>query len=201
MRSPILRRFRTESRGVAIVEFAMLAPLMILLYVGMAELVQGLMAERKSSHAASAIGDLVAQSEEVTVGELNQIFQIAQVIIEPFPTNGIQLRVSSVRVDEQDVPRVRWSQANGYWTPRGVNSTVDIPEVAQGDGSSRDFLARGQSTVMAEVVYTFESPFTEMFANVQAWFGSAPGAHSDGFTFNSVYYLQPRQTDEVRLRP
>lgn len=197
IRSPI-RRFGADRRGVAIVEFAMLAPLMILLYVGMVELVQGLMAERRSAHAASAIGDLVAQAEQVSAADVDEVFNISQIIMQPFEMNGMQVRVSSVRVDNQGVPRVTWSRANGYWTPRSQGEVVDIPEVTQTNGQSADFLAAGQSTVMAEVIYEYESAFTGMFANVQGWFGNGgPSAH-DGFTFDNVYYLQPRQVDEVR---
>ena len=199
MRTPAFRRFGRDGRGVAVVEFAILAPIMVLLYVGMVELVQGLMAERRAAHAASAIGDLVAQTDEVTAAEVQQIFAISSVIMQPFDPDHIQLRVTSVRVDASGVPRVRWSDSNANWSERAVNSTVDIPEVTQSNGTEADFLGVGQSTVMAEVIYEYSSPFSEMFSNVRRWFDAGAEDH-EGFTFESTFYLQPRQSDEVAYR-
>ena len=62
----IWTRFRKDRRGVAAVEFALIAPAMVLLYCGLVELCQAVIAERKANHVASAIGDLVTQAETVS---------------------------------------------------------------------------------------------------------------------------------------
>ena len=41
------RRFLGDRRGVSAIEFAFIAPVMILMYFGVAELTQGMMAERR----------------------------------------------------------------------------------------------------------------------------------------------------------
>jgi Flp pilus assembly pilin Flp len=51
-----IRSFRREKRGVAAIEFAMIAPFMIALWLGSLELSQGVSVDRKVSHAASALG-------------------------------------------------------------------------------------------------------------------------------------------------
>ena len=56
-----LARFRSDRRGVAAVEFALVAPVLIAAYLGMAELTLGLMTARQTSHLAATVGDLAAQ--------------------------------------------------------------------------------------------------------------------------------------------
>ena len=54
-------RLTRDDRGVAAVEFALILPLMLTLYLGCAELSQGLIATRKSTNVAIALSDLVAE--------------------------------------------------------------------------------------------------------------------------------------------
>ena len=72
MKRPLLslRRFARDCRGVSAIEFAIIAPLLITFYLGMAETTQAMMAKRKASHVASAIGDLIAQDQSVTDAEI-----------------------------------------------------------------------------------------------------------------------------------
>jgi Flp pilus assembly protein TadG len=54
-----------DVRGVSAVEFALIAPVMILFYAGMVDLCQGYMALKRTSHA-SAVADLASQSRSMT---------------------------------------------------------------------------------------------------------------------------------------
>jgi Flp pilus assembly protein TadG len=196
-RSTSIRRFSEDGRGVAIVEFAMLAPLLILFYIGMAEICQGLMAERRTHHATSAIGDLVAQAAQVNATEVGEVFMIGGVIFEPYPTEGrLRLRVSSVKVDPQGVPKVTWSEARD-WTERGQQSVVDLPEVPSSGGGSADFLRPGESAIMAEAEYEFVTPFSELFSWLIQYLGGASATRAGGFEYESTYYLRPRRSEEV----
>ncbi|MDP2765777.1 MAG: pilus assembly protein, partial [Brevundimonas sp.] len=47
MRRGIFRRLSGDERGVSAVEFAMLAPVLIAFYFGMAEFCQGFMAQKR----------------------------------------------------------------------------------------------------------------------------------------------------------
>ncbi|MAC38359.1 MAG: pilus assembly protein TadE, partial [Oceanicaulis sp.] len=56
-----LHRFWRDCRGLSAVEFALIAPVMILLYLGAVDLSLVLSIDRKVTSAASALADLVAQ--------------------------------------------------------------------------------------------------------------------------------------------
>lgn len=170
-----LRRLAKDRRGVSAVEFALIAPAMIAFYFGMAEVTQALLAERRAGHAASAVGDLVAQSAQVTNAEVTDIFSIAQTIMQPYPADAtkLKMRVSSVTADANNVAKVDWSNGQGM-TAFNANDTVTVPA---------GVLAAGQSVVMSEVSYAYSSPVN--------FFIPKP------VTFSRKFYLRPRKSDKV----
>jgi len=82
-------RLRRATEGVAAVEFALILPLMLLLYLGSAETTQAVIAGRKAAVAARTVADLVAQtaaSTSMTDAQMGSIFNGALVMMQPFPT-------------------------------------------------------------------------------------------------------------------
>lgn len=167
-------KFLSDRRGVSAVEFALIAPVMILLYYGLAELTQAMMAERKASHAASIIGDLVAQDTSVSSSEMTDIFKVGAAMVKPFPTTSLQMRVTSVKADAGGSPKVVWSQAQGM-TGLSAGATVA--------GFPANLIAANESVIMAEVTYTYDSPVHKALPNA--------------LIFNEKFYLRPRRADSV----
>lgn len=169
-----LRRLGRDRRGVSAVEFALIAPAMIAFYFGLAEITQALLAERRTGHAASAVGDLVAQSSSVSSTDLADIFKISKTIMKPYPTTGLKMRVSSV-TNTSGTSKVDWSSADGM-TPRQANDIItDIPA---------GVISSGQSVILSEVTYTYDSP-------VDFFMGP------NGVKFERKFYLRPRKSDKV----
>ena len=172
-----LRRFGVDERGVSAVEFALIAPLMIAFYFGVCEFCQGFMAQKRVGHIASTVADLVAQDDVVRTSELNDIFSVSSNLIRPFTTTGLTQRVSSVLVDSTGTARVVWSQGQGVG-PRAADSTVALPA---------GLAARGESVIMSEVAYAYQSPV---------------GAMLPGITnLERTYYLRPRRAQQVTFQP
>jgi Flp pilus assembly protein TadG len=165
-----LRRIRSDERGVAAVEFALIAPIMILLYCGLAELSIAMMAERRAAHSASVVADLVAQAPNslVTTTDLGDIFTIGNSIMYPFPVGTLKLRVTSVVADVNAAPKMSWSLGHGL-------SKMPTGTVA---GFPPNLLAAGDSVIQTDVQYTFTSPLKYVMPN--------------DVTFNDTYYLKPR---------
>ncbi len=169
----LLKRLGRDRRGVSAVEFALIAPAMIAFYFGLAEITQALLAERRAGHAASAIGDLVAQSSTITNTEVTDIFQIATTIMQPYPTNTLKMRVTSVKANSAGVTTVAWSNGSGM-TPYSAGAALSVPE---------GVIAADQSVIVSEVSYDYDSPVNFFMANA--------------VTFNRKFYLRPRKSDEV----
>ena len=137
-----LRRFARDRRGVSAVEFALIAPLLITFYFGMAETTQAMMAKRKAAHVASVIGDLVAQDQIVTDAEMADTWTIGAALLAPFPTSGtLGMRVTSVTM-ASGVVKVDWSEVGG----------TGLTKKNPGDtwaGIPAGLIANGQSLIIA----------------------------------------------------
>jgi Flp pilus assembly protein TadG len=183
----LVRRLAGDRRGVAALEFALLAPLMVMAYFGLAELTEGLMASRKVSHVASAIGDLTAQASATTPSQLDDTFNIGAMLMLPFPSAGatLQQRVSSVTVDAKNVPRIDWSRASVGYTALTPGTAVVLPFGPKAHPTDPDtpFIGQGQSVIMAEAHYAFTSPLARYLPQV-----------SD---LHDLVYLMPRSATPV----
>src|SRR4051794_20100772 len=122
-----LRRFHEDKRGVSAVEFAMLLPLMITLYIGGVEVSQAIAVDRKVTLVARTLGDLVAQSASVNATDMTNILNAASSVVQPYSSSLIKVTVSRVDVDANKVAKVVWSKTkNG--TARAVDSTVTLKD-------------------------------------------------------------------------
>jgi Flp pilus assembly protein TadG len=175
----LLTRFGRDRRGASAVEFALIAPFMLVLYFGLAELCQALIAERKTNHVAASVGDLVAQSETVTKASgttatnLPDIYAIARSIMTPFDTTSLKIRVTSVTADAKGVPRVDWSNSYAGFPTLSKQAVVTLPMT----------LAVGNSVIMADSSYTYTSPIGYVLPKAQ--------------DFKETFYLRPRRSDKV----
>lgn len=175
---PYMKHLLKDERGVSAIEFAFVAPVMILFYLGMAELTLGLMAERRASHAASAVGDLLAQAQAVTNGDVNDIFEIADELVKPGSITALSACVASIQANPQGVPLVVWSQPKR--SPTGcpaAGATVTVPA---------NMIAAGQGLVMSEVQYKYTSNIADFLPSP--------------ITFKERFYLKPRQSEYVRKK-
>lgn len=170
----MLSRFSRDRRGTAAVEFAFVAPLMILLYYGLAELTQGMMADRRASHVASIIGDLVAQDIQVNTTEMNDVFNVGKALVAPFPTSTLSMRVSSVTADSTGKATVAWSKVSGTAYPVLSGTVTGLPA---------DVLKPNGSVIISEATYVYTSSTQQVI----------PG----GITFTQKYHFQPRHGTPV----
>jgi len=173
-----LRRLRRNEDGIAALEFAWVAPIMIALYLGAVELHFALSASRRVTDLASATADLVAQSTDIT-GGMDNIFNAASLYLQPFGTDTLKITVTSICHDKDDNGRVDWS-AN--YSGGGVHSyahgdTVDLPSDGSGDAL---LTTRGTSLILAEVEYTYTSPM---------------GNYVHNAVYADHYYLRPRSSE------
>lgn len=172
-----LKGFWRDRRGVSAVEFALIAPVLIVMYCGLAELTQAMMAQRRLSNIASQMGDLVAQGTQTGPLKTADIFKIGQITMSPFPTSGLKMCIASVTSDSTGKDTVAWSKPSvtGMTNCPAAGSTVtDIPV---------GLLPASQSVVMARASYTYTSPIKLVMPT--------------SMTFARTYYLRPRKGDAV----
>lgn len=172
-RASLLRRFAGAHGGVSAVEFALVLPVLILLYLGGTELTQAITVDRKLTAATSSIADLVSRAAMIEDEEMAGIFRAAEAILYPFSDNDATIVVSSIRIDDKGVAKVDWS--DGYnKAKRAKGSVVTLPPgVAENN----------MTIIMAEGTYAYSPRF-----------GSAL---TGTVNLTDTFYLRPRVTDSV----
>jgi Flp pilus assembly protein TadG len=127
-------RFGGDRRAVSAVEFALLAPVMITLYLGCVEISDGVAADRKVSLTAAALANLAAQTTTISANDMTNILNAASAIITPYDSTKLKITVSCLSIDANKAATVKWSETrngtarsigSGY-TFQGATSALDV---------------------------------------------------------------------------
>jgi Flp pilus assembly protein TadG len=170
-----LSRFWRDRRGVSAVEFALIAPVLIIFYFGMAEMTQAMLAQRRLSHLAASIGDIVARDQQLTDARVADLFSVGNVLMSPFPTSTLRLCLVSIVSDANGKDVVAWSDpSNAPVDCPARNDVLDIPV---------SVLPAGKSVIMSKASYEYNSVFKFMIPQA--------------LTFRRTYYLKPRLSEQV----
>jgi Flp pilus assembly protein TadG len=150
-----LQRFISDQDGVSAVEFALVLPLMLTLYLGGVEVSQAVSADRKTMMAAYTMGDLISRENCVSsTTDVPNVFTITNEVIYPFSGGNLKAVVSGVSIDTNGKATVAWSQANSNGTARATGSDVSssIPAALRPTGSG----VTASYLVWAEAVYSYK---------------------------------------------
>lgn len=167
------QRWRRNEEGVSAVEFALILPLMITMYIGAVEFSHALTIDRRVTAVASAAADLVAQVEEVDTDDLADVFQASSTIMTPYDAAPVSIVLSSVVADENNNTTVAWSEAHNG-SPRATGSSYAVP-----NGLTQPF----SSVIVAEVSYTYNPSVAQFLKS--------------GVTMTDTFYLRPRRSMTV----
>jgi Flp pilus assembly protein TadG len=122
----LLRRLKRDARGVALLEFAFVAPILLVLFVGGYQLMDATSAYRKVTRTVRTLADLTTQSTSLTPDQATQILNASNKVMAPYPTANAVLRISQVQISATGVATISWSCAmNGSGYIQG--SPVSLP--------------------------------------------------------------------------
>lgn len=149
----VAKRFLRLESGVAAVEFALIVPIMLSVYLGCSEAAALLTADRKVQSVAGAIGDLVARSNEtIARSQLEDYFLAATSIMNPYDITGLVQTVTAVSVSSGGAATVLWSvrYENGDLITTVPENPTDYDLPAE-----MVAIAKGQTVIAAEAVYSY----------------------------------------------
>lgn len=122
-----------DRSGLAAIEFAMIVPLMLLLFFGTDEFSSAVAVNRKVTLMARTVSDLTSQNISVTDAQLTNFFNASKAIMTPYPSTPVKATVSELYIDPATkVARVQWSKGA---EPRGLGTSVTIPTALQVGGT------------------------------------------------------------------
>lgn len=172
------REFWTSRKATALVEFAFVLPVMVVMYFGTIEITQSVIAKRKLNIAISALADLTARAKTVSSSDMSDTFGAAASIMAPANVTGMQMRISSIIVYPAGNSCVDWSLAQNM-TALTAGASFQAPAALTTVPSlvARDY-------IVAEGYYPY-SPITHNLITGTITLHEGPT------------YLVPRQSDRV----
>ncbi|MDJ0920232.1 MAG: pilus assembly protein [Henriciella sp.] len=170
-----IRGFLRANDGVSAVEFALIAPVMMLFYFGSIEVSFMMTLDRKVTSASATLGDLTARAASVNNAELNDIFEATRMVFEPYPIADARMRISSLKEDNGAV-KVAWSDGRNL-TPYPAGQAITIPP---------DLISKNGTLIYAEIEYDYESFLGYFFTEKK--------------TLTDEFYLRPRRVNEIERR-
>jgi Flp pilus assembly protein TadG len=181
-----LGRLATDSRGIAAVEFALILPLMIMMFFGMIDVSMGVAADRKVTVIAQSMADLASRYTTVTDTDIANFFKIGDAMLTPYAASNLSARISQVYLDPDaaGLGKVQWSKGDA---PLKEGSSITVPAGLIGKDSSNKVLA-SQYLIFAEVDYVYKP--------IIGWVVS-----KNGLTLSEKTYTRPRQSVCVYYSP
>jgi Flp pilus assembly protein TadG len=199
----VLRRIRREEDGIAAVEFAMILPLMLTLYIGTAEMTNAIMASRKETLVARTLSDLIAQQAsgvDLVEADLDGIFNAATAIMAPFNPAVLKMTITSVEfVANAGAASGTGFDAKPRWTavrngstkrPCAVLTKVNNTDTPAANNMPVGIYGAG-SVIVADTSYTYVPNFGSTF---MSW-------DTNGITFSHTTYMRPRNTTLINYKP
>lgn len=144
-----LRSLRKDVRGVGGVEFALIAPLLLSLYITSFELTIGLSVSKRVTRMASTVADLVTQQSSVNKTYLATMKNVADGIFTPYKPENLKMKISGITLDASSNPTVSWSWDQDGGKPYAVNSVANVPTDMR---SPTTFLVRAEVSVTHQLL-------------------------------------------------
>lgn len=140
--------------GASLIEIAFVMPILVTLLLGGVEIARYVLLHQKLDRVSSSIADLVSQAENISVADLQNIFDAAQFVAKPFdlPADGTVIVSSISNPIGAQATKVNWQQAGaGTITATSLigttGGTVSLP--------AGFTVADGQTIIIAEVFYNY----------------------------------------------
>lgn len=184
------RGFTKARGGVAAVEFAFIAPVLLSLYFVSMEVSQAIEVNKKVGRVGSMVADLITQQQAVSKSEVDAILKIGESILQPYNRSKGKIIITAIQVTDEDTPKVEvvWSRKlenGGASAALAAGSTVTIPEKLK----IRDtFLVRVESELSYAPVITWAAGQKQVLGLAAAF---------DGIAMQERYYLRPRMSPTV----
>ena len=145
----ILRNAIKDRRASTAVEFVLLVPILVVLFLGLTEAANAVILYMKVIDAADTVSDLAAQYRTVASADIDNFYVAGQLVMEPSPGAGLGLAVASITFDPSTGDAgVAWQATRG-----GAAPMTDAASAAVGFGSP------GDSVIEARATYTYTSMF------------------------------------------
>lgn len=160
--SQFLRRFAAHAHGMAVVEFAIMLPVLMTMFYGCIEATRFILATQKAEKLAHTVADVTAQSTTVTSAGLSQLLEATNDIMNPFPfhAQGRVLITSLYRAPGSANAVVNWRHSGGgVWVATSAFGAVGSTPTMPGDFTFDE----RENLIAAEVFFQWSPLISSQF--------------------------------------
>jgi Flp pilus assembly protein TadG len=186
-------RWKASTEGVAAVEFALIVPIMAVMFIGAVELSQAITVDRRVTQVASSTADLVARAEkQISQNEITDIMKAGSYIVAPYDQNPLQIIVRNVTSSPASATTAKQSW---FCTYNGVGSTLSCACTDMAYTLPPGLVTTNDSVVISETSYSYK-PL--VFDHFMKRLGAA--GNSGTYTLSETIYLKPRSQAAMLLQ-
>jgi Flp pilus assembly protein TadG len=177
-----------DRNAIAATEFAVIVPLMLVVFFGTVEFSSGLAVDRKVTLIARTLSDLTAQSSVQTLTDsyVQNVFTASISIVYPYPPVPTQATVSQIYVDSNGKATIQWSEAAIIAGNGATQATLTASSHSPGDVVTPQvpaaMLVKQTFLIWSEVKYLYVPNVPTM--NLMS---------ANGVTLSDFAYSRPRQ--------
>jgi Flp pilus assembly protein TadG len=172
-----------DCSGIAATEFAVIVPIMLVMFFGTIEFSSGVAADRKVTIMARTLADLTSQSGVVNDTDLSNFFAASGAVMYPYAAPYTSMTtnatISELYIDPASGnARVQWSKGSA---PRAVSSIVSIPSSLISRDPNTNAIIPNQYILFSEVNFQYVPTIGYVMV-------------PSGVSLNDVAYTRPRQS-------
>jgi Flp pilus assembly protein TadG len=173
-----------DCRGIAATEFAMIAPIMLVMFFGTVEFSSGVAVDRKVTLIARTLSDLTSQSA-VPIDDtyLTNIFTASIAIVNPYLQTPVKVTLSEIYVDSNSVAKIQWSKAA---TIAGGATQATLTTSSRSAGDTVTSIV--PTALLVKQTYLIFSEASYLYVPTIGYVMAATGVN-----LNDVAYTRPRQ--------
>jgi Flp pilus assembly protein TadG len=168
----LMRRFGASRQGMAMVEFGLMLPVLMVLFYGMVEVTRYILITQKVEKLAHSVADMTSQSQTTTLSALNQVMAAASDIMNPYSlsSNG-RIIISSLYREPNTVnAKVNWRHEGGGTLIATSQLGALGATPAMPGGFTFD---ERENVISAEVFYQFSPLLTNRFFGTKTIYRAA----------------------------
>lgn len=171
--------FKDDERGIAAIEFAIIAPIMIAMYFGLAEIASAISVDRRVSHGTNVAGDLATQQPEMKDTDIEETMSAALRVMGVSDISNISIDMESFILPAVGEPpesrgRIRVNASSGNFA--AFDAT----------GLDTKLLNSKSGVVVTRVKYQYTPLQLRFFDSV--------------ITLEETFLLKPRRSDAVEFQ-
>ena len=155
----LAHRLRRDRRGVAALEFALVLPMMLALYLGGFEACDAVSTYRKLADTTVTLGNVAAQYTSMSHTDVANVFAASSQIMAPYSTANLSITLSEVSTNASNVASVVWSQSYNGGTPLVTSTQVTLPSGMASPNTSYILVTTGYLFTLP-TGYAFSHPLT-----------------------------------------